>query len=63
MESLSELGEIRRRLRNKLRVLEGRGWEKEPGGGYSGGHGLHGAPGVVQKTMNTATLKRNKKKI
>ena len=38
-------------LRNKLK---GFGWEKgqgfgEPGGGYYGGHVLHGALGVVHK--------------
>ena len=37
-------------LRDKLRVLEGRGWGLgEPGGGYYGGHVLHGALGVVYK--------------
>ena len=37
-------------LRNKLRVLEGRRWGLgEPGGGYYGGHVLHGALGVVHK--------------
>ena len=34
----------------------------EPGGGYFGGYVLHGALAVVQKTMNTVTLKRNFKK-
>ena len=37
-------------LRNKLRVSEGRGGGLgEPGGGYYGGHILHGALGVVHK--------------
>ena len=38
-------------LRNKLRVLEGRGSGGlgEPGGLYYGGHVLHGALGVVHK--------------
>ena len=35
-------------LRNNLRVLEGRG-AGEPGGGYYGGHVLHGALGVMHK--------------
>ena len=38
-------------LRNKLRVLE-EGWGGGtglPGDGYSGGHLLHGAPGVIRK--------------
>ena len=33
-----------------------------PGGGYYRGHVLHGALGVVQKTMDSVTLKRNFKK-
>ena len=38
-------------LRNNLRVLEGQGGGRlgEPGGGYYGGHVLHGALGVVHK--------------
>ena len=37
-------------LRNKLRVLkEWGGGRGEPGGGYCGGHALHGALGVVHK--------------
>ena len=38
-------------LRNKLRVLGGEGGRGigEPGGGYYGGHILHGALGVVHK--------------
>ena len=38
-------------LRNKLRAMEGRGHGGlgEPGGGYYGGHVLHGTLGVVHK--------------
>ena len=37
-------------LKNKLRVWRGGGGGLvEPGGGYYGGHVLHGALGVVQK--------------
>ena len=38
-------------LRNKPRVLEGSGGGVlgEPGGGYCGGHILHGALGMVHK--------------